>query len=98
MESIVKYAQELHKINGGPNYEELCKQALRLAKKRKRDRRNNGNAIVSRCRLLIAPSQYTVVRPSGTQQIKKFVDMLSQVDVLYKKRSIGQREFHEAFT
>jgi hypothetical protein len=98
MDQIVLYAHVLHDINGGPNYKELCRQAAQLMKKRKRDNQKSTSTLVSRANLLISNKKYTTKRPTGTQQISKFITMLSQVDVLYKKRSIGQREFHEAFT
>lgn len=34
----------------------------------------------------------------GMFRLKQFRGLLEKIDVLYKKRSIGQRDFHDAFT
>lgn len=98
MDSLVSWSQELHHRLGGPNYHALCSSSCSLLKKRKRDVSSSGSGLVSRYQLLGSLHKYSSPTMDGMFRLKQFRGLLEKIDVLYKKRSIGQRDFHDAFT
>ena len=91
------WATELHARLKGPNYTQLSQKASSLASKRKREVEQSSGVLVPRYALVSQAGKFTDRTNSGAVRLKNFLKSLQMVDMLYKKRSIGQRDFHEAF-
>ena len=98
LDNLSEWAGELHCRLKGPNFSALCKKASHISKKRKRERSESTSLLVPRFSLVSGKSKFVQRTNSGLSRLDGFLDTLRQLDVLYKKRSIGQRDFHEAFT
>ena len=94
---LAEWATELHARLKGPNYTQLSEKASSLANKRKREVEQSSGVLVPRFALVSKSSKYIDQTNSGATRLKNFLGSLRMVDMLYKKRSIGQRDFHEAF-
>ena len=92
MDQLSLWAQELHDRLGGPNFSRVAQCALQLTKKRRRDNAPASTGLVSRNMLMISSQKYVSPVMSGMSRLKKFLKLLQDIDVLYKKRSIGQRD------
>lgn len=92
------WSVELHKRLSGPNYHALCKNSCSLLKKRKRGASSSASGLVSRHQLLGSLHKFSSPTMDGMFRLKQFRGLLEKIDILYKKRSIGQRDFHDAFT
>ena len=97
MDNLAEWARELNARLSGPNYAAVCHKAFSLQKKRKRSQTASSRRLVTRS-MLVSGKQFLSPVMGGMQRLKQFRSLLEQIDVLYKKRSIGQRDFHDAFT
>lgn len=98
VDDLREMALDLHERLGGPNYASVAASALKLSRKRARDEGPSESRIIRRSQLMHSMNQYQAKRLEGRVRLERFRGMLRDVDRLYKDRSLGQREFHEAFS
>lgn len=87
----------------GPCFASMLDKAQRLARKRKLASENgtSGNSRVVATKLGIIADTTGAFAPKtlrGDDKLQLFQKFLKAIDKRYMKRSLGQREFHEAFT
>ena len=99
------HALALHQDLGGdcPCFAEMLEKAQRLARKRRQSEQggtDNQKRVVAR-RVQVAMDKTGAFAPKvmqGDGKLKLFTKFLEAIDKRYMKRSMGQREFHQAFT
>ena len=99
-------ADAIYQQLGGdcPYFSGMLEKAQSLARKRRRDDNNaadGGTHRVVAKRLAVlkdTTGAYTPKTMQGDAKLQLFKDFLAAIDKRYMKRSMGQREFHQAFT
>tara|TARA_B100000035_G_scaffold312801_1_gene325062 strand:- start:1291 stop:1725 length:435 start_codon:yes stop_codon:yes gene_type:complete len=93
-----------HGLGGDcPCFADMLTKAKSLARKRKSNHDNGngtGHRIVAKRLQILRDSTgaYVPKTMQGDGKLKLFNDFLNAIDKRYMKRSMGQREFHQAFT
>ena len=99
------HALALHQDLGGdcPCFSEMLDKAQRLARKRHQSEQNGteGERRVIARRVQVVADKTGAFAPKvmqGDGKLKLFTRFLEAIDKRYMKSSMGQREFHQAFT
>ena len=98
------HAVALHQDLGGdcPCFAEMLDKAQRLARKRRQTEQGDdqGHRVVAKRIHIVSnkSGEYTQKVMQGDGKLALFTKFLQAIDKRYMKRSMGQREFHQAFT
>ena len=98
------HAVALHQDLGGdcPCFAEMLDKAQRLARKRRQTEQGDdqGQRVVAKRIHIVSnkSGEYTQKVMQGDGKLALFTKFLQAIDKRYMKRSMGQREFHQAFT